>query len=249
MSDSPESPAGQTAANVTELETAKRAPEPPPPQSGGKGWMLVSLVLLVLLLVSGGINLWQREAQGTLAGEAAEAAELLAAETTRADAAEAEAGALRAAIGDVHANMTALQESLSEMIATTGGILEPSVAAADEASTLDAVVGAAGDALEAATDAASKGADAVVDAASSALRGAESKPRSESGSETEAGAGAAIDTGAATEREAALPDVAADPVGASAGEQGSSGVGAALTDAWTSTREGVEGLVDRAKAR
>jgi hypothetical protein len=200
MSESPDAApadAGPRATDVADLDPGSRAAtEETASGSGGRGWKFLSLVLFALLLVSGGLNYMQQDAQGALETSAAEVADVLTAETARADAAEQEASALRSALGDVYTNMASLQASLGQMIATTGGILETAnVAQTDgEASTLDAGVEAAA-----------------------------------SGSE--------------------FPDVAAAPAASTedtgAAEEG--GVSSALSNAWTSTRDGVSNLVERVR--
>jgi hypothetical protein len=201
MSESPNAAAtgaGPRATDVADLDPGSRAAtEETASGSGGRGWKLLSLVLFALLLMSGGLNYMQQGAQGALETSAAELADVLTAETARADAAEQEASALRSALGDVYTNMASLQASLGQMIATTGGILETAnVAQTDEeASALDG------------------------------------------GVETAASGGE-------------LPDVAATPAASieedtGAAEEGR--VSSALSNAWTSTRDGVSNLVERVR--
>jgi hypothetical protein len=164
MSDSTDkvSEEGPLASNVADLPDAGERNEPSPApeetRSGGRGWMLLCLVLLALLVLSGGLNFFLRSEQGALASETETFADMLDVETKRAAAAEQEVSRLRSALGDVHANMTSVQESLARIVATTAGTLESPPALASD------------DTLEAGGEAASERAAAFVEAGSSVLQ-------------------------------------------------------------------------------
>ena len=254
---------GARGATVTDLPDTGRRVESEPgasePDGGGGFWKLSTFALLAALIVSGGFNILQLGARGDLETEAAQSAEQLADEISRADEAEETANSLRELVGDVHANMTALQASLTEMLATTSEVVsavdEPTAAAPEEeAAPFDAAFEAVGDAFEAAAGEATQGADTAVDAATSVFD--EAAELSESALpdivippdalpdliEPEIGLPELVLP------DAELPDVSAPFVDAEPGSQPAERVSEATpSPAWTRARDWFTGLFDRAE--
>lgn len=159
---------GATVTDLPDRIRDESGPSKSEPGGGEGFWKLSTFALLAALIVSGGFNILQLGARGDLETEAAQSAELLANEVTRADEAEQTVNSLRELVGDVHANLAALQASLTEMLARTSGVVsagdEPTAALPEgEVAPLDAAFEAAGDAFVAASDAALEGADTVVE--------------------------------------------------------------------------------------